>query len=96
MGTPPQNQGGAAGAATAAALSADPFPTATRILALQEAVSLDELANDEEYVDIVQDMRDEASKVRRFYLFYKSCNYRTRVCQGAGCATVQTLGILAF
>lgn len=36
----------------------------TRILTLKEAVTLDELANDEEYNDILEDMREECSKVR--------------------------------
>lgn len=36
---------------------------ATRIVQLTEAVTLEELANDEEYSDILEDMRDECSKV---------------------------------
>ena len=37
---------------------------ATRIVQLTEAVTLEELANDEEYSDILEDMRDECGKVR--------------------------------
>ena len=36
---------------------------ATRIVQLTEAVTLEELANEEEYRDIVDDMRDECGKV---------------------------------
>ena len=36
----------------------------TKVVQLTEAVTLEELANDEEYNDIVEDMRDECSKVR--------------------------------
>ncbi len=36
---------------------------ATRIVQLTEAVTLEELANDEEYQDIVDDMREECGKV---------------------------------
>lgn len=63
-----QNQGGTTAASTSAAYAAlglTPPAEATRILALKDAVTLEELANDEEYVDIVQDMRDECAKVRR-------------------------------
>ena len=35
----------------------------TRILTLQEAVTLEELASEEEYTEILEDMRDECSKV---------------------------------
>lgn len=38
-------------------------PEATRIISLLEAVTLDELLNDEDYNDIMEDMRDECSKV---------------------------------
>jgi len=37
--------------------------TATRIVQLTEAVTMEELANDEEYQDILDDMRDECGKV---------------------------------
>ena len=36
---------------------------ATRIIKMTEAVTIDELGNDEEYADIVEDMRDESNKV---------------------------------
>lgn len=36
---------------------------ATRIVQLTEAVTLEELANEEEYQDILEDMRDECGKV---------------------------------
>jgi hypothetical protein len=36
---------------------------ATRIVTLQEAVTLEELASEEEYNDILEDMREECSKV---------------------------------
>lgn len=36
----------------------------TRIVQLTEAVTLEELSNDEEYQDILEDMRDECGKVR--------------------------------
>ena len=36
---------------------------ATRIVQLTEAITLEELANDEEYQDIVEDMREECGKV---------------------------------
>ena len=36
----------------------------SRILSLREAVTVEELQNDEEYNDIVEDMREECSKVR--------------------------------
>ena len=35
----------------------------TNIITLKEAVTLEELANDEEYADILEDMREECSKV---------------------------------
>ena len=44
-----------------------PEPVASlvsRILSLKEAVTVEELQNDEEYTDIVEDMREECSKVR--------------------------------
>ena len=37
---------------------------ATRIIKMMEAVTIEELGNDEEYADIVEDMRDESNKVR--------------------------------
>lgn len=37
--------------------------TATKVVQLTEAVTLEELANDEEYQDIVEDMREECGKV---------------------------------
>ncbi len=40
-----------------------------KIFGAQEAVTLDELANDEEYADILQDMRQECEKVRCPRLF---------------------------
>ena len=43
-----------------------PEPVASmvsRILSLKEAVTVEELQNDEEYTDIVEDMREECSKV---------------------------------
>ena len=36
----------------------------TRIVQLTEAVTPEELANNEEYQDILEDMRDECGKVR--------------------------------
>lgn len=36
---------------------------ATKIVQLTEAVTMEELSNDEEYQDIVEDMRDECGKV---------------------------------
>lgn len=41
---------------------------ATRIVQLTEAVTLEELANDEEYKEIVDDMREECGKVNIPYL----------------------------
>ena len=38
---------------------------ATRIIKMMEAVTIEELGNDEEYADIVEDMRDESNKVSR-------------------------------
>lgn len=38
-------------------------PPPTRIVQLTEAVTMEELANDEEYQDILDDMRDECGKV---------------------------------
>ena len=35
---------------------------ATRVVVLLEAVALEELENEEEYTEIVEDMRDECSK----------------------------------
>ena len=35
----------------------------TRIVSLKEAVTPEELASDEEYADILEDMRDECAKV---------------------------------
>ena len=40
---------------------------ATRIIKMMEAVTIEELGNDEEYADIVEDMRDESNKVRRLH-----------------------------
>ena len=37
---------------------------ATRIIKMMEAVTIEELGNDEEYADIVEDMRDESNKVQ--------------------------------
>ena len=39
-------------------------PPATRILTMTEAVTPEELASDEEYTDILEDMREECGKVR--------------------------------
>lgn len=63
----PQNQGAGGTAASSGVgfAAADPAAGATRIVALQEAVTAEELANDEEYDDILADMREECSKVRR-------------------------------
>ncbi len=65
-----QNQGGAtaaqsgAGAYIAPAMAAGGgAAVATRIVTLQEAVTLEELASEEEYNDILEDMREECSKV---------------------------------
>lgn len=38
-------------------------PLTSRVLSLREAVTVEELQNDEEYNDIVEDMREECSKV---------------------------------
>jgi splicing factor U2AF subunit len=38
-------------------------PPTSRVLSLREAVTVEELQNDEEYNDIVEDMREECSKV---------------------------------
>ena len=43
---------------------------ATAIVSLQEAVVPDELVNDEEYQDIMEDMREECGKVRYFCLMH--------------------------
>lgn len=40
-----------------------PPPDATRIVKLAEAVTIEELTNDEEYNDIMDDMREECGKV---------------------------------
>ena len=62
-----QNQGGATAAQTGAGVyGAAPVADAaevTRILTLKEAVTLEELASEEEYTEILEDMRDECSKV---------------------------------
>jgi splicing factor U2AF subunit len=58
-----QNQGGATAAQASGAVVSAPAET-TRIITLKEAVTLEELANDEEYNDILEDMREECSKVR--------------------------------
>lgn len=39
-------------------------PPATRILTMTEAVTPEELASDEEYADILEDMREECGKAR--------------------------------
>ena len=41
-----------------------PAMMTSRILSLREAVTVEELQNDEEYNDIVEDMREECGKVR--------------------------------
>ena len=38
-------------------------PGATHIVRLQEAVTMEELSNDEEYKDIMEDMQEECAKV---------------------------------
>ena len=42
----------------------EPAAMTSRILSLREAVTVEELQNDEEYNDIVEDMREECGKVR--------------------------------
>ena len=60
---------------------------ATRIVQLTEAVTMEELANDEEYQDIVDDMRDECGKVSDQYChpfklaFLHVCVGGVRSCQ---------------
>ncbi len=71
-----QNQGGATAAQSSAAFISADAAAATNIITLKEAVTLEELANDEEYADILEDMREECSKVGSF-----------RVCE---CATPAT------
>ena len=53
---PPPPPGGAA------ALPPPPPPPTSRVLVLREAVVADELADDEEYAEIVEDMREEGGK----------------------------------
>lgn len=40
------------------------LPGSTHIVRLQEAVTMEELSNDEEYNDIMEDMQEECAKVR--------------------------------
>ena len=40
-----------------------PAAVTSRVLSLREAVTVEELQNDEEYNDIVEDMREECGKV---------------------------------
>ena len=40
------------------------LPGSTHIVRLQEAVTMEELSNDEEYKDIMEDMQEECAKVR--------------------------------
>jgi hypothetical protein len=61
---PQQNQAATAAQASSAAPATETSAAATRILTLKEAVTVDELANDEEYNDILEDMREECGKVR--------------------------------
>ena len=59
-----------------------PEPVASlvsRILSLKEAVTVEELQNDEEYTDIVEDMREECSKVGA-----SECCRGVRLCRGRG------------
>ncbi len=46
----------------------------SRILSLREAVTVEELQNDEEYNDIVEDMREECGKVRTIPLLPNLCD----------------------
>lgn len=39
------------------------LPGSTHIVRLQEAVTMEELSNDEEYNDIMEDMQEECAKV---------------------------------
>ena len=39
------------------------LPGSTHIVRLQEAVTMEELSNDEEYKDIMEDMQEECAKV---------------------------------
>ena len=41
------------------------LPGSTHIVRLQEAVTMEELSNDEEYNDIMEDMQEECAKVRK-------------------------------
>jgi len=56
--------GGAAipGLSIAGATAAPAIPGATHVVVLAEAVTLDEIADDEEYHDILEDMREECNK----------------------------------
>ena len=44
------------------------LPGSTHIVRLQEAVTMEELSNDEEYNDIMEDMREECAKVKLLLL----------------------------
>jgi splicing factor U2AF subunit len=54
----------AAGGLSPGALGIPPPPAATRIITMTEAVTAEELASDEEYADILEDMREECGKAR--------------------------------
>ncbi len=54
----------AAGGLSPGALGIPPPPAATRIITMTEAVTAEELASDEEYSDILEDMREECGKAR--------------------------------
>lgn len=44
------------------------LPGSTHIVRLQEAVTMEELSNDEEYNDIMEDMQEECAKVNLEWL----------------------------
>lgn len=44
------------------------LPGSTHIVRLQEAVTMEELSNDEEYKDIMEDMQEECAKVSRTHM----------------------------
>lgn len=45
------------------------LPGSTHIVRLQEAVTMEELSNDEEYKDIMEDMQEECAKVHACWLY---------------------------
>ena len=65
-------------------------PPATRILTMTEAVTPEELASDEEYADILEDMREECGKARSTGPQYKhQCTVWCFACVLHVCCDVQ-------